>query len=306
MRVVFMGTPDFGVRALEKLNEQFEVVLVVTQPDRKVGRKRFITPTPIKEAAVRMGISVFQPEKIKDDYNAIIEAKPDLIVTAAYGQFVPTKVLNVPKLGAVNIHASLLPKYRGGSPIHASIKNGDEYTGISIIYMVKKMDAGDVLAQEKVKIESDDTALSMFDKLGFVGADLLINTVDKLILGEVEATPQNTELVTFAPNIQRIDELINWEQTAKEVDAHVRGFHSWPGTYSVMDDVKVKIFPGIIKDESGQPGEVLDVSKEGLLIGCAEGSYLITELQVQGKKRMFVKDFLNGNKLIIKGEFFSK
>lgn len=306
MRVVFMGTPDFGVQALENLISEFEVVLVVTQPDRKVGRKRELKPSPIKEVALKHGIDVFQPESIKTDYDKILEVKPDLIVTAAYGQFIPSVVINEPKYGIINIHASLLPKYRGGSPIHAAIKNGDEYTGVTTMYTVKKMDAGDILLQEKVKIEDNDTAESMFSKLADVGADLIIKTIHDLVAGLITPMKQDEAEVTVSPNIKREDEEIDWNTTSKEVDCHIRGYHSWPGTFSVINNTKVKIFPGEVSKLSGEPGTVLSIDKDGLVIACQKGSYRVTDLQVQGKKRMFVKDFINGNKLINKGDTFSK
>jgi methionyl-tRNA formyltransferase len=271
-----------------------------------VGRKRELKPTPIKEVALKHNIEVFQPESIRTDYQRIIESEPDLIVTAAYGQFIPTVVINAPTYGIINIHASLLPKYRGGSPIHASIKNGDEYTGVTTMYTVKKMDAGDILLQEKVRIEDNDTAETMFKKLGDVGAELIITTINKLVKGEIVPTKQDEELVTISPNIKREDEEIDWTLSSRVVDCHVRGYHSWPGTFSVLKDSKVKIFPGRVSSDTGQPGEVLSIDKNGLKIACGEGSYIVEELQVQGKKRMLVKDFVNGNKLINKGDIFSK
>lgn len=305
MKVIFMGTPDFGVEALENLIEHHEVIMVVTQPDRKVGRKRVLTPTPIKVVAEKHGITVFQPEKIKEDYQPIIDASPQLIVTAAYGQFVPVEVLETPKYGAINIHASLLPKYRGGSPIHAAIRNGDMFTGVSIMYMVKKMDAGDILSQERVMIEDNDTALSMFDKLGTVGANLVIETIDKLVQGDLKTRKQNDHFVSYAPNIKREDEKIDWKTTTFRVDCHIRGYHTWPGTYSEIHGEKVKIFPGKMTSIKGSPGEVIDITNEGILVATTDGSYLITDLQVQGKKKMTVSQFINGNKLINKGDYFS-
>ena len=306
MRIVFMGTPDFGVPTLEKLIEKHGVVLVVSQPDRKVGRKRVLTPSPIKEVALKHNIPVFQPERIKEDYQAVLDAEPDLIVTAAYGQFVPSVVLDYPKYRAINVHASLLPKYRGGSPIHAAIRNGDEYAGVTIIYMVKKMDAGEMLGQVKVKIESDDTALTMFSKLGSAGSDLLIETIDKIENDNINPIEQDLSLVTISPNIQRDDEKINWNETARQIDLHTRAYHTWPGTFSEINGEKVKVFPGKFIEGTANPGEVVELSIEGIKVGTSDGLFIITELQVQGKKRMFVKDFLNGNKLINKGDTFSK
>ena len=304
MKIVFMGTPDFGVVALNNLIKTHEVILVVSQPDRKIGRKRILTPSPIKEVAVDNAIEVFQPENIKEDYQKIIDVKPDIIITAAYGQFVPLEVLECPKYGAINVHASLLPKYRGGSPIHSAIKNGDEYSGVSIMYMVKKMDAGDILSQVKVKIQNYDTALSMFDKLGLAGSKLLLETLKIIELDELVLVKQDQELVTYAHNINRIDEKINWNLTANEIDCHIRGYHSWPGTYTELNGQVIKIFPGEVTENSGKPGEILSITNEGIIVGSLKNSYLITDFQIQGKKRMKIKDFLNGNKLLFVGDFF--
>ena len=304
MKIVFMGTPDFGVVALNKLIEAHEVILVVSQPDRKIGRKRILTPSPIKEVALENNIDVFQPENIKENYQTIIDSEPDIIITAAYGQFVPTQVLDCPKYGAINVHASLLPKYRGGSPIHSAIKNGDEYSGVSIMYMVKKMDAGDILSQVKVRIEKDDTALSMFSKLGLVGSDLLLETLISIEADDLTLTKQDQSLVTYAHNIKRTDEKINWNLTANGIDCHVRGYHSWPGTFTEINGQIIKIYPGQIVNKNGLPGEILSISNDGILVGSSELSYLITDFQVQGKKRMKIKDFLNGNKLLFVGDFF--
>ncbi len=304
MKIVFMGTPDFGVIALNKLIEFHEVALVVTQPDRKIGRKRVLTPSPIKAVAIANDISVFQPENIKEDYQKIIDTKPDIIITAAYGQFVPVEVLECPKYGAINVHASLLPKYRGGSPIHSAIKNGEDYSGVSIMYMVKKMDAGDILSQVKVKIENDDTALSMFTKLGVAGSDLLLKTLKSIESDDLSLTKQDINLVTYAHNIKRIDEKINWDQDAYEIDCHIRGYHSWPGTYTEINGQVIKIFPGEVVKDSGKPGQILSISNDGIIVGTSKFSYLVTDFQVQGKRRMKVKEFLNGNKLIFIGDYF--
>lgn len=305
MKIIFMGTPDFGETALKQLIENHEVILVVTQPDRKVGRKRVLTPTPIKEIALENNIEVFQPENIKENFQRIIELEPELIVTAAYGQFVPEEVLSCPKHGAINIHASLLPKYRGGSPIHSAIKNGDEFAGVSIMYMVKKMDAGDVLSQEKVRIENDDTALSMFSKLGIVGSELLSKTILSIQNDDINAIKQDISAVTYAHNITREDEKINWNKTAIEIDCHIRGYHSWPGTYSEINGLKVKIFPGKISAKVGNPGEILSLDKDGMLVGTSTNAFLVTDIQIQGKKKIAIKDFINGNKLINVSDVFN-
>ncbi len=306
MKIVFMGTPHFSVNVLDKLIENFDVCLVVTQPDKKVGRKREIKYSATKEVALNNNIDIFQPVSIKEDYQNILYQKPDLIVTAAYGQFIPEIVLNSAKYGAINVHASLLPKFRGGSPIHRAITSGEEYSGVSIMYMVKKMDAGDILSQVKIKIDDFDTCSSLHDKLSESGSQLLIETINRLINGEITPTKQDASLVTYAFNITRDEERINWDSTSKDIHNHIRGFDSWPGTFTKLGELVVKVFPGQEIDcEVGVPGEVVKLDKSGLLVKTNDKGYLISEIQIQGKKRVKIKDFINGNKLISIGDVFS-
>ena len=225
-RVVFMGTPDFSVPVLETIiREGYEVVGVVTQPDRPVGRKRILTPTPVKQKAMEHGIPVFQPEKIKEDYDQVLAWNPDLIVTAAFGQIIPKILLDAPKHGCINVHASLLPKYRGGAPIHKAIIDGETETGVTIMYMDVKMDTGDMISKVVVPIGEKDHTGSMFEKLSVAGAELLKETLPKLLAGEIEATPQNHEEATFAWNIKREDERIDWYKPATTLYNQVRGLH---------------------------------------------------------------------------------
>ncbi|QVK20580.1 methionyl-tRNA formyltransferase [Mycoplasmatota bacterium] len=306
MKIVFMGTPDFSVDILQKLIDNFNVNLVVTQPDKKVGRKREIRFSPIKELAIENNLKVFQPVKIKDDYQTILNEKPDLIVTAAYGQFIPEEVLNYPKYGSINVHASLLPKFRGGSPIHRAITTGEEYTGVTIMYMVRKMDAGDILSQIKVKIEENDTCASMHDKLSKVGAKLIISTILDLVNGKITPLSQDESKVTYAYNITRDEEKINWNLTSQEIHNHIRGFDSWPGTFTKLNNLIIKIYPGeIINCRSGTPGEIINIDKDGILVRTSDGGYLLKEIQIQGKKRIKISDFINGNKVFYSGDIFS-
>ncbi|XMB85690.1 methionyl-tRNA formyltransferase [Mycoplasmatota bacterium WC44] len=306
MKIIFMGTPDFSCNVLQNLKDNYDVALVVTQPDKKVGRKREIKFTPVKELALKNNIEVYQPVRIKDEYQKIVDEKPDLIVTAAYGQFIPEEIINCPKYGCINVHASLLPSYRGGSPIHKAITSGDEYSGVSIMYMVKKMDAGDVLNQVKVKIEDEDTCASLFDKLSVSGSELLIETIPMIVNGTVTRTKQDESKVTYAYNITREEERINWDSTSREIFNHIRGFYTWPGTFTKLGDTVIKIFPGKIAEcNEGTPGEIKSITKEGMLVKTSDSGYLVSEIQVQGKKRILIKDFINGNKLISVGDVLS-
>ena len=300
--IVFMGTPQFAAPILESLIQaKYQVLAVVTQPDRKVGRKHVLTASPVKQVAVEHGIEVLQPEKIggSPEMQRVIDLAPDLIVTAAFGQFLPTKLLKAAKIGAINVHGSLLPKYRGGAPVQYSIINGEAETGITIIYMVKKMDAGDMLAQRAVPIESNDDTGTMFDKLSVVGRDLLLETLPKLIAGELTATPQDESQVTFSPNIQPEPEaLYFFNQTASELDHQVRGMRPAPIAYAMLDGKRTKFWDVTPLDEtvSQAAGQVVRKTKHELVIAAANGTALaVNALQPAGKPKMTITDFLNGS-----------
>lgn len=298
-----MGTPNFAVEVLEGLiqDEHLEVVAVVTQPDRPVGRKRILTPTPVKELAEKHDIKVYQPEKIGKSQEAeeLKTLGADLIITAAYGQFVPTSLLEAPNYGAINVHASLLPKYRGGAPIHYALWNGDEETGISIIYMTKKMDAGDILSQRSIKIQATDDVGSLFDKLAVIGRNLLLDTLPALFDGRVEAVSQDEEEVVFSPTITKEQEQIHWDQTAQQVDNHVRAFRPFPSTYTILDDQRVKVWQGQVVDYKGTAqveGAIVAVEDNRVIVQCGDHTfYGISEWQESGKKRMNIEEWLNGN-----------
>ncbi|MBG9788213.1 methionyl-tRNA formyltransferase [Brevibacillus laterosporus] len=300
-RILFMGTPDFSTQSLQALiTNGYQVVGVVTQPDRPVGRKRVLTPPPVKELALRYGLPVYQPEKIRESeavQNVLDATRPDLIVTAAYGQILPTSLLEAPKHGCINIHASLLPKYRGGAPIHASIINGEKETGVTIMYMVQALDAGDMISKVIVPIEECDTAASMFEKLATAGADLLIDTLPKLLNGEITPEPQNHEEATFAPNIKRESERLDWNKSAQEIYNQVRGMNSWPVAFTTFEEKVWKIWWAEVVELAGQlatPGTIIDRTEDGLIIACGAGSIILKEIQPEGKKRMSVYDFLRG------------
>jgi methionyl-tRNA formyltransferase len=231
LKIIFMGTPEFSVPILDALHQNYEVVAVVTQPDKEVGRHRILTPTPVKKYAIEHNLPVYQPEKIKEEYDNLISLNADLIVTAAYGQFVGVKLLHSPKYKAINCHASLLPKYRGGAPIHQAIKDGCLYTGVSIMYMEKKMDAGDVLNTVKVRIEDEDNCGTMFEKLSIAATNLLMETIPLLIEGKITPLPQNEEEATFAYNITNEEKRLDFTKDARSVFNHIRAYNPNPIAY---------------------------------------------------------------------------
>ncbi|MFD2993095.1 methionyl-tRNA formyltransferase [Fictibacillus nanhaiensis] len=298
MKVLFMGTPDFSVPVLRQLVEDgYNVVGVVTQPDKPVGRKKEIKQTPVKEEALKHGISVYQPIKLREDYEEIIALQPDLIVTAAYGQILPKAILETPQHGCINVHASLLPKYRGGAPIHKSIMDGNDKTGITIMYMVEKLDAGDILTQVEVEIEEHDHVGSMHDKLSAAGAKLLSETIPQLVEGKLTPMPQVAEEVSFAWNITRDQEKIDWTMSGEEIYNHIRGLHPWPVAYTYLNGQPLKVWWGEKKETSAdsEPGTVIGVHEKGLQVATGnKTSIIITDLQLSGKKRMLASDYLKG------------
>ena len=232
-KIIFMGTASFSKQVLEKLLENnYNVVAVVTQPDRFVGRKKVLTMPEVKEVALASGIPVYQPLKIKEEYQEIIALEPDLIITAAYGQIVPEAVLNAPKIGCINVHASLLPKYRGGAPVHYAIMEGEEVTGVTIMYMVKKMDAGNIISQVEVPIGAEETTGELYERLSIAGAELLLETLPSVLAGTNESIAQDESLVTYSPTISHEQEKIDFSKSALRVYNQVRGMNPWPGAYT--------------------------------------------------------------------------
>ena len=296
MKICFMGSMDFAVEILEQIHKKFSVDLVVTQPDKPVGRKQTLTGTPVKEKAIELGIKVFQPINIKNDYQTILETNYDFIIVAAYGQIIPDIILKHARFNAINVHASLLPKYRGGTPMHRAIMNGDEETGVSIMYMVKKMDAGPVLAQEKVKIEKYDDVESIERKLAQLGSNLLLKTMDELLTSDLKAIPQDESKVTYAYHIKAEEKLIDFNQSAKDCFNLVRGLHTWPIAELIVDGYKMKVFKSdyIENDYSETIGEVVKIGKQGVYIQTSSGVFILKEIQLQGKKKMDIQSFMNG------------
>ena len=297
LKIVFMGTPSFSVPILEALIKEYEVALVVTQPDKEVGRKKELTMSPVKECALKHNIPVFQPERIRADYQPIIDANPDLIVTAAFGQIIGTKVLNYPKYRSINVHASLLPKYRGGAPIHYSVINGDKETGVTIMYMEKAMDAGDILSQKAIPILEEDTTGSMFEKLSIVGRDLLMETIPALIKGEITPIKQNPEEVTFAYNITKEEECLDLNKDARNLFNQIRGLLPAPVAYMVLKGDNIKVYNAKVSEttHNKEVGTILGKTKKYFTVACGNGTALdIYELQLSGKKRVLASDFVNG------------
>ena len=300
--VVLMGTPQFAVPILEALvaDDNYDVLAVVTQPDRPQGRKHILTPSPVKVAALAHKLPVLQPEKIagSSEMAQIINWQPDFIITAAFGQFLPTKLLAAAQIAAVNTHASLLPKYRGGAPVHYAIMNGDNETGVSIMYMVKEMDAGDVIDVVKVPITSTDNVGTMFDKLSLAGRDLLLATLPKIVAGNISPVKQAIDDVTFSPNIPHDKQNLNFEvETAKQLDWHVRGLYPTRPAYVQVAGQRIKITQVQPLDETTtQPaGYVVEKNKKELKIAAANHTVLrVLRLQPAGKSEMPIQAYLNG------------
>ncbi|WP_273834809.1 methionyl-tRNA formyltransferase [Guptibacillus sedimenti] len=299
-KIVFMGTPDFSVPVLDMLVEEgYTIVGVVTQPDRPKGRKRVLTPPPVKVAAEKHGLPVLQPEKVKDpaQLQPILDLNPDLIVTAAFGQILPNQLLEAPKHGCINVHASLLPELRGGAPIHYSILQGKKETGITIMYMVEKLDAGDILTQSIVPIEERDHTGSLHDKLSASGSKLLKETLPKLLHGELTPVKQKDDEATFAPNIKREQERIDWTKTGEEIYNHIRGLHPWPVAFTQYEGKVMKVWWGekIESAEKAEPGSVLYTDADGPVVATGNTTAIkLTEIQPAGKKRMTTAQYLQG------------
>ena len=297
IKIVYMGTPSFSVTPLDLLvKNNYNVLAVVTQPDKQVGRKKEIKFSEVKEYALKNGITVLQPEKIRTDYEKIISLNPDIIITCAYGQIIPKELLSFPKYKCVNIHASLLPKLRGGAPIHKAIIDGYDKTGVTIMYMDEKMDSGDIIYQEEIKIEDTDNVGTLFDKLSKLGANMIIKILPDIINGNINPVKQNEDDVTYAYNITREEEKIDFNKTSKEVFNKIRGLKPWPVSYAILDDKKVKIYESKIgtNNKEAQNGEIINIYKDSIGIKTKDGEILIYELQFEGKKKVLVKDYLNG------------
>ena len=296
MKVVFMGTPDFAVNVLQGLIDNYEVVGVVSQPDKRVGRHQELVNTPVKELALKYNIPVFQPEKIRENYSDILALEPDIIVTCAYGQIIPKEILDYPKLGCINVHASLLPKLRGGAPIHKSIIDDYGVTGITIMYMDVKMDNGDIISQREVKILDTDNLESLHDKLSVVGTELLLDTLPSIIDGTNDRVKQNEDEVTYAYNIKREEEHIDFNKTSREVFNLIRGLSPVPSANAILFDKEMKVYESKISDKkyNGKCGEIVDVTKEGIVVKTSDSAVILTIIKPFGKKKMDAFSYVNG------------
>lgn len=299
LKVIFMGTPSFSTPALEQLIEKTNVILVVSQPDREKDRKGNIIPTPTKKIAQDNNIEVYQPSKIKEEYEKIISLKPDIIITCAYGQIIPEEILNCPKYGCINIHGSLLPKLRGGAPIHHAIINGDKKTGITIMYMSKSMDSGDIISQESLDILDDDNLDILYEKMSLLGANLLIKTLPSIIDGTNQRIKQNNDNVTFGYNITKEEEKIDFSKNSKDVYNQIRGLSSVPGAYCLLNDKRLKVYQSEItnKKSTSQYGKIIDIDKTGIYVNTKDFVIKLIDIKLEGKKRCLVKDFINGIKI---------
>ncbi|MEO8065690.1 MAG: methionyl-tRNA formyltransferase [Candidatus Doudnabacteria bacterium] len=307
-KIIFIGTTEFGIPTLEKLSAKggsasggkppYELVLIITQPDKPVGRKQIITASPIKIWAQKNSVPVIQPEKILDSISQILDSGPDLILVAAYGQIIPKAILDIPKFGSVNIHGSLLPKYRGASPIQAAILNGDNETGITLIKMDEKMDHGPIVAKQVVRLAGLETYPELYKKLADISADLIVETLPRLFEGKLKAAEQVHPHATYTKLLNREDARIDWSQSAKLIGQKIRALNPEPGTWTTLDGKTVKIIEAKILSEAKieLPGKIYIRSGE-LAVKCLDGSVIIEKLQPEGKNMMSGKDFLNGLKI---------
>lgn len=300
MRVVFMGTPDIAATCLKKiLDDGFQVVGVYTQPDRPKNRGMKLFPSPVKEVALEHNLPVFQPENFREEETVkeLADLKPDVVAVVAYGRILPQKVLDVAPLGFINIHASLLPKYRGSAPYQWAVLDGLQETGVSAMYLCREMDAGDVIDVAKTPIDPNETAGMLLDRLAVLGAELLSSTLSKVERGEAKGVPQDESLVCYAPMLDKSMCPIDFTKTAQQVHNQVRGLHPWPVATTCIGGKNMKIHETVIAEGKGEPGQILGLTKTGLLIACAEGAVEIRSLQAEGGKRMAAVDYFRGHPL---------
>lgn len=297
VRIVFMGTPDFAVPVFKALAENYNVVAVVTQPDKKVGRKQVLTPSPIKKASAEFNIPVLQPVRIKDEYEDVLKYKPDMIITCAYGQIIPKVLLDYPKYKCINVHASLLPKLRGGAPIHHAIMDGYDKTGITIMYMDTKMDTGDIISKSETDITKEDTLGSLHDRLSEMGKDLLLETLPNIIKGNIKRVKQDESEATYGYNITKEDEKIDFNKSNIEVDNKVRALNPTPGAYTTLNGKRLKVYDVRLSDRyyaNTKPGTIIGFEKDGIRVVAGNKEVILTDIAIEGKKRCLVKDYLNG------------
>lgn len=293
-----MGTPIFASIILDELIKKYNVIMVVCQPDREKDRKGNIIYSPCKKLAIENNIQVFQPLKIRDEYQKILDMNPDIIITAAYGQIIPDIVLNYPKYGAINVHGSLLPKLRGGAPIHHAIINGDKEIGVTIMYMDKRMDAGDIISQRAIPLTNDMNLDIAYEKLAIIGRDLLIETIPSIINGTNNRIHQNENEVTFGYNITKEEEKINFDDTSMNIYNKIRGLSSVPGAYAIINNKRMKVYSSTISDIKSKnlPGVIEDIRNDGIYVNTKDYIIKLTDIKLEGKKRCPVHEFINGIK----------
>lgn len=303
MGIIFMGTPAFALPSLRLLYKTREDILgVITQPDRPRGRGQYLTPPPVKTMALEYGLPVHQPRRIKDEsfLQFLRESKAEMVVVVAFGQILPAEVLRLPKNGCINLHASILPKYRGAAPINWAIMKGEKETGITTMLMDKGVDTGPYYLQKSISIEEDDTAGTLSEKLGRIGADLLVETIRRIRSGEISPKPQIGE-PSYAPVLKKENGLIDWRKRAVEIYNQIRGMDPWPGAYTYHKGKVWKIWKGsvIYNGTEDTPGKITETTKCGIKVSTGEGSFLITEIQLENRKRMAVKEYLQGHKVLL-------
>ncbi|NLX85939.1 MAG: methionyl-tRNA formyltransferase [Clostridiales bacterium] len=297
-----MGTPDFALASLDKLIDGgYEIAAVVTQPDRPKGRGKKLTPPPVKERALGAGLRVLQPERVKDSgfIEALKELSPDIIIVVAYGQILPEEIINLPAMGCINVHASLLPKYRGAAPINWCIINGESRTGVTTMYMDKGMDTGDILLQRETEIGENETAGELHDRLAALGADLLLETLEGLQRNEVERKAQDHSAATYAPQLDRETGRVDWNSDAKSIYNLIRGTNPWPGCYTVYKGERMKLWEAKVLEQKsrGTAGKVLEAGHGGMLVQAGSGTLLVTKIQMPSSRVMTVDEYLRGNSL---------
>ena len=309
MRVVFIGTGEIGVPTLRAVldSKEHEVVGIATQPDKPVGRDQRVEPTPIKKAAGERTMSILQPARIKSSVDEIRALRPDVIVVVAYGQILPREILEIPKIACLNLHASLLPRWRGAAPIQAAIAAGDRETGITVMYMNEGLDTGDILLQRKIDISPNETGGSLHDRLGEIAPEALLESLRLVAEGNAPRIPQDNAVATLAPKLNREDGLIDWDEAADVIERKIRAYNPWPGALThVWDDLderslKLKIFAAaVVPDIKRKPGEVVHANEDGLVFATGAGALALLEVQLEGKQRMNVREFVRGHRWIAK------
>lgn len=297
IRVVFMGTPDFAALVLSGLIDKYNVVGVVSQPDKIIGRGKDKTFTPVKKLAIENNITVLQPEKVRNDYDGILALKPDIIITCAYGQIIPKALLDYPKYGCINVHASLLPKLRGGAPIHRAIIEGYEKTGITIMYMDEAMDNGDIISQAETDILDTDNLESLSNRLSVMGRDLLLETLPSIISGTNKRIKQDLSQVTYAYNIKREEEHLDFSETSREILNKIKGLYPVPAANVIFNDLEMKVYDAYISDKKfldKKPGDISGLYKKGIGVVTGDGEIILTDIKPFGKKRMNAFSYING------------